>query len=101
MKLAQRAALSRRIEAAEAVVAERVRARAVALLADEHRGGNRRTQQIIEAAMVKMAAGGLVGAERDPVGAVLAEIARSAPAVARRVAAAVGIEVPTHQTTES
>jgi hypothetical protein len=93
MRLSSRIGLERRLAAAEAVVAERVRKRAVALLADEHAAGDWRIQRSIESAMARLAARELAGAETDPIRAVLAEIARSAPAVARRVAAAVGIDL--------
>ena len=94
MRLANRLGLERRVAAAEEAIRRRVMSRTVELLADEYRAGDWTTQRNIEATMAMLAAGEIDGAERDPVGAVLGELAKSAPEIAARIGRAVGVTVP-------
>jgi hypothetical protein len=95
MRISQRHALLRRIDAAEAVISKRVVSRAIELLADEHRSGDWRVQKSIEATMSRVAAHEIDGmTPTDIVRPLLGDLAKSVPDVARRIALAVGIDPP-------
>jgi hypothetical protein len=94
MRLPNRIAVERRLRAAEAEIGKRVLDRAIALLAEEWKCADWTTRRAIEATMSRLAAGEIDGlATTDLVRPLLGDLAASAPDVARRIAAAVGIEI--------
>jgi hypothetical protein len=94
MRLANRIAVERRLRAAEEVIGKRVLDRAIALLAEEWKAAEWKTRRTIEATMSRLAVGEIDGlATNDLVRPLLGDLAKSAPDIAARIAAAVGIEI--------
>jgi hypothetical protein len=94
MRMSSRIAVDRRLRAAEEAISKHVMSRAIELLAGEHRGADWTTRRAIEATMSRLAVGEIDGlATNDLVRPLLGDLAKSAPDIARRIAAAVGIEI--------
>jgi len=92
MNASQRAALLRRVNAAEETMAHRVMSRVAGIIQSEIEGMPVRRSHPIMAAIHRASQSG--AAPRDAVGVLLKEIATVEPELAGRIGKAVGVEVP-------
>jgi hypothetical protein len=97
MRLAERLRVERRLAAAETIVAERQLVRLIDLLADETNAaapdvGNEIAGCLARA--VGTAKSGAVETKAQFVRCLLGELAAAVPAISARLAAAIGVEVP-------